>query len=157
MNQVIGNLLKTVRSKIDEKVNRMNEVESRLNNKKKALSNAYKELEMVTNQLQDMSETLPMLEEEYLINLSNGEVVLENFELLKPNWKYETDPRYIANLKKLAEMNVKKIKLMHVKKLAEYKDATERLESQKEQIQPYIDTIKEEIKTLEAELGEKNE
>lgn len=129
------------------------ETKMKLQNKEKALTNANKELGMIDLSIKDLEQTIPMYEEEYQVNIDNYNVVHDgdNFTILRPNWKYEQDPRYLANLSKINAINLKKIEKQKEQKMREFQDTLNRLNEQKSQLLPYIETLKSEISALKEE------
>lgn len=77
----------------------MDEGEKR--NKLKSLENWNRELDEMYRQKKDVSSRVELHKKKIGIMRENFRIIINNFEYLKPSWKYEEVPEYIENLKKL--------------------------------------------------------
>lgn len=70
-------------------------------NKLKSLENWNRELEEMHRQKADVTARVELHKKKIALMRANFQIILNNFEYLKPSWKYETVQEYIDNLKVL--------------------------------------------------------
>lgn len=114
-------------------------------NKEKHLSNLVKELKIAEETTQDLRDRLELLKEELTIIRDNHAVVMRGFELNTKNWKFEEDPAYIENTKKLNDLSFRK-------KVMDFGVQQVRMENALESADTSIKSLKDEIARIQGEL-----
>lgn len=114
-------------------------------NKEKHLSNLQKEIKVAKETTQDLKDRYELLKEEMAVTKDNHPIVMSNLVLLNKTWKFESDPKYMENTRKLNEINFKK-------KMMDFNVQKTRMESALESATAAIKSLQEEIDRIQGEL-----
>jgi hypothetical protein len=129
------------------------EMKLELERKIRMRDNLIKEQELYGKQVPEVKERLRIHQEGVRLLRENQKIILENFKIVKPTWDYETNPEYLANLKKLNLLNFQKVELdwknQEESMLSTIKSADEQLVHSHQ----ILDGIVNEIAKLESDLN----
>jgi hypothetical protein len=116
-------------------------------NKLKNLDNYKREIDNITKFIESLKLKQDIFLRKVAVQEANFKLILEEFEYLKPSWKYESNPEYIANIKVLNEITMEENRIMWKEKILQMEQGLETSEQQ-------IASLKEAVEKIEKELSE---
>lgn len=106
------------------------------------------ELESQTKQLEGIKKIIDIFAEQRKLQAESAKIVFDNYELTKPNWKFETLPEYMAKQKRLQEL-AQVTKEMEYDALVSSRDADyKKIMSQHEELKKALDNLNKDIEEL---------
>ncbi|HEY9704671.1 MAG TPA: hypothetical protein V6C58_19675 [Allocoleopsis sp.] len=82
------------------------------NNKKKNLENYKLEIQSITRHKDMVATKIELFKQKTALQEANYKLILQDFEYLKPSWKYEQNPDYIENIKALNIISMEENRIM---------------------------------------------
>jgi len=87
----------------------MNEANKQLMLQNKLANKAQweKELDGMEKQMKTVERIMVIFDEQRKLQDESSKIMFENFELLKPTWKFETVPKYMENQKETSNVRTR--------------------------------------------------
>lgn len=128
----------------------MNEANKQLMLQNKIANKAQWELEIKSqeDQLKNIERIMEIFNEQRKLQAISSKIMLENFELIKPTWKFETVPEYMAAQRELQRLGVE-TKEMEYDNVVKSRDADyKKIKAQRDELRKALDTLNKDIEEL---------
>jgi hypothetical protein len=128
----------------------MNEANKQLVLQNKIANRAQweKEIKAQDKQLENIRKIMDIFDEQRKLQTSSSKIMLANFELLKPSWKFETIQEYMENQRRLQEL-AQQSKEMEFDNIVQSRNADyEKIKVQRDELQKALDDLDKDIKEL---------
>lgn len=123
--------------------------ELKLQNKINNIVQWEKEITQMDKQLESTKHIMDIFDGQVGLMRRNQEIMLDNFVIIKPTWKFETVPEYMENQKKL-QMYAQETKEMEWKQVVDSRTSDyDRIKVQRIDLGNALDKLREEVKAMQ--------
>ena len=131
----------------------MNEANKQLILQNKIANKKQWELEIVSQekQLTNIKRIMEIFDRQRVLQKKSSDLMFANFELLKPNWKFETIPEYLAAQRELQMLGQETKEMEYEQIIASRNADYEKIKVQRDELKKALENLDKDIVELKGE------